>query len=87
LVSRNESDGKTEDVKYFASGKYTVTFSSNDTWTASDYTDTEALKFVAIIKNLDGTELTNSVSDNIVTCTQSAITDAECTVFVFGVRA
>jgi hypothetical protein len=87
MVSRTVEDGKAEDIKYFASGKYTIILSSNDTVTLTDFVDTENLKFAALIKNVDGTELTNSVSDNIVTCTNAGVTDAECTLFVFGVKA
>ena len=87
MVARNSEDGKAEDIKYFASGKYTVIFTTNDTYTASDFIDTENLKFAAIIKNVDGSELTNSVTNNVITCTSAAVTDAECTVFIFGVKA
>jgi hypothetical protein len=85
VIERTATDGKASDIKYFASGKYTVTFSTNDTFTATDFVDSENLKFAAIIKNLDGSELLNDVSDNVITCIDTC-SDVECTVFVFGVR-
>jgi hypothetical protein len=86
MVDRSASDGKASDVKYFAAGKYTVIFSTNDSFTADEFADSENLKFAAVIKNLDGAELTNSVSDNVITVTDTC-SDAECTVFIFGVRS
>jgi hypothetical protein len=86
MVSRTGSTEKINDIKYFGFGVYTVTFSQNDTYTASDFVDTENLKSATIVQNVDGTVLTNSIANNVVTCT-SAVTDKECTVFLFGVRS
>jgi hypothetical protein len=86
MVAVTASDSKIRDIKYFANATYTITFSTNETFTATDFVNSENLKFAAIIKNLDGSELTNSISNNVITCTGTC-SDAECTVFVFGVRA
>jgi hypothetical protein len=85
-VYRTASDSTVNDIKYFGSATYTVTFSTNDAFIAPDFIDTDDLAFVAIIKNLDGTQLANSIDNNEITCTGTC-SDAECTVFVFGVRA
>lgn len=86
MVSRSGLTEKISDIKYFAHGVYTVVFSQNDTYTASDFVDTENLKSATVIQNVDGTVLTNSIANNVVTCT-STVTDKECTVFLFGVRS
>jgi hypothetical protein len=78
-------NGKVEDVKHFAKTWYTVTFDTNDTFIAPDFVNTENLKFVAIISDLDGSELTNSVTNNVITCSGTA-SDLQCTVFVYGVK-
>jgi hypothetical protein len=87
MVSRTSQDGKAEDIKYFASGKYTLIMTTNDTHTASDFVTTENLKFAALIRNLDGVEATCIILNNVITLTQAAQTNVEYTFYVFGVRA
>lgn len=72
------------DVKYFGYAVYTVTVSTNDTFTASDFTGT--LKKAVLIMNNTGAEATVSIAGNVVTVTQTGLTNMECTLFVFGVR-
>lgn len=85
MVARTGESQKVSDIKYYGYGVYTVIFSQNDTYTASDFVDTENLKSATVIQNSDGTVLTNTIANNVVTCT-SAVTDKECSVFLFGVR-
>lgn len=86
MVSRNAETQKINDVKYYASGEYVVTFSTNDTFTCTDFIDSANLSKAVVISHADGSELTNSVLNNVVTMTNAAITDQECTLWVFGVR-
>jgi hypothetical protein len=87
VVARTASyESKLEDVHHFGKKWYTVIFTTNDTFTASDFVTTENLKFAAIISDVDGAELTNTVLNNVVTCTGTA-TDIQCTVFIYGVKA
>ena len=81
--------GRTErinDIKYYGWAIYTVTLSSLDEFTATEFVDTENLKTVTVNKNSDGTEVTTTIAFNVVTFTTEAITNQECTVYVFGVR-
>jgi hypothetical protein len=87
MVQRNAEDSQVEDVKYFAKARYTVILTSNDAFTASDFVSTENLKSVTIVKNVDGTVLTASILNNVITLSTAAVVDQECTLFVFGVRA
>lgn len=73
------------DVKYFGYAVYTVTVSTNDTFTASDFTGT--LKKAVLIRNDTGAEVTVSVAGNVITVVQAGVTNQECTLFVYGVRA
>jgi hypothetical protein len=73
------------DVKYFGYAVYTVTVSTNDTFTAVDFTGT--LKKAVLIRNDTGAEATVSVAGNVITVAQAGVTNQECTLFVYGVRA
>jgi hypothetical protein len=86
MTSRNAETQRVTDIKYYGSAEYTITMSQNDTFTATDFTDSANLKKAVLISNADGTELTNTVLLNVVTCT-SAVTNQECTLWVFGVRS
>jgi hypothetical protein len=87
MVSRTAETQKINDVKYYASGEYVVTMSQNDTFTASDFVDSANLNKAVLMSHADGSELTNTVLNNVVTCTEAGATDVECTLWVFGVRA
>jgi len=76
-----------KDIKYYAAGvDETITVSQNDTITCGDFVDTEALKKAVLMKNSDGTEVTNTVANNVIRVTGDG-TSMECTLFVFGRRA
>ena len=86
MVSRTSDTQKIEDIKYLAKGDYTLTMSQNDTFTASDFVTTENLKSATLIQISDGSVLTNTIANNVVTCT-SAVTNQKCALCVVGVRA
>jgi hypothetical protein len=87
MVARTGETSKVSDIKYYGYAVYTVTFTTNDTFTAPDFISTENLKKAEINKNSDGSDCTCTILNNVVTFTQAAITDQECTVYVFGVRS
>ena len=70
---------------YFGYAVYTVTVSTNDTFTAAEFTGT--LKKAVLIRNDTGAEVTVSVAGNVITVAQAGVTNQECTLFVYGVRA
>jgi hypothetical protein len=85
-TSENSTIAKTEETKYFGDATYTVTFTTNDTFTASDFVDSENLKQAVITSLLDGADYTCTILNNVVTLTEAAITDQKCRLYVFGVR-
>lgn len=87
MVSRNAETQKINDVKLYASGEYDITLSQNDTFTATDFVDSANLSFAVIIDLSDGSELTNTVLNNVVTCTDAGASDTPCRMWIFGVRA
>jgi hypothetical protein len=87
MVSVSASSTRTTDIKYYASAEYTATMSTNDTITANEFVSTENLKKAVIMRHSSGTELTNTVLNNVVTLTEAGITSQEVTVWVFGVRS
>lgn len=87
MVGRTPVSEKVSDIKYFGYGVYTVVVTTSDTITLDDFVTTENLKLYTILKNSDGSALTATVLNNVVTVTSAAITDQECTLFAFGVRA
>ncbi len=87
MVARDATPEKVTDIKYYGYGVYTVTLTTNDTVTLSDFVATENLKKAVCTKNSDGTDMTCTIANNVVTLTQAAITDQETTLYVFGVRA
>jgi hypothetical protein len=87
MVSRSADSQKIDDIRYYASAIYTITMTSNDTFTASEFIDTENLKAITLVKNSDGATLTTTNINNVVTLSTPAITNQECTLFIFGVRA
>lgn len=87
MVSVTAESMRTTDIKYYASAEYTATMSSNDTFTATEFVNTENLKKAVIMRHSSGAELTNSVLNNVVTLTNAGITSQEVTIWVFGVRA
>ena len=86
MVSRTADSQKGDDIKYYGWQVYTLTMSQNDTFTASEFVDTENLKVAQLNLNSDGTSATATILNNVITCTQ-AITSKECTLYVFGVKA
>lgn len=77
---------KLKDIKYYAAGvDEAIEVSQNDTITCGDFVDTENLKKAVLMKNSDGSEVTATVANNVITVT-GAVTDQECTLFVFGRR-
>jgi hypothetical protein len=85
MVSRQATTEKIRDVKVYGWGVYTVIVTLADTITLGDFVTTETLKLGTLVKNTDGTVVTTTLLNNIVTVT-GASTDTECTLFAFGVR-
>lgn len=87
MVSRDSDQQQINTLQYFADATYTFTLTLNDTFTLADFVDTENLKFVAIIKLLDGAEVTCTYAANNVVTVTGAGTDMICRVYAFGVRS
>ena len=86
MGSVSADSSRVTDIKYYASAEYTMTMNSNDTFTATEFSNSENLKKAVIMRHSSGAELTNSVLNNVVTLTQAGITSQEVTIWIFGVR-
>ncbi len=86
MVDRSETLCKVADVKYYAWGVYDVEVSQNDTVTLGDFVTSSNLSKAVLMRKSDGSELTCTVANNVITVT-SAATNAICVLFAFGVKA
>jgi hypothetical protein len=86
LVDRSETLKKIGDVKYYGWAVYEVQVSLNDTVTLDDFSSALNLAKGVLMKQSDGSEVTCSIANNVVTVT-GAGTNIECVLFVYGVRA
>jgi len=90
MVLKTADESHVKDVKYFGFADYTIVFSQNDTFAAPDFVTTSNPSFAVVINNATGVEIvcdyTNTPPSNVITVT-GGCTNAECTVWVYGVRA
>lgn len=87
MVARTPDESKLNEWHYFADAVYSYTLTQNDTFTLTEFVDTENLKFVAIINKLTGAEITCTFAANNVVTVTGACTNAVCRVYAFGVKA
>ena len=88
MTNQQATNQKIEDVKYYGYGTYTVSFSQNDTFSPLDFEATVNPSFAVVINNASGAQITctYAAGTNQITVTGACL-NAECTVFVYGVRA
>jgi hypothetical protein len=86
LVARDAELQKIGDIKVYAYGVYNVQVSLNDTVPLSDFSDSENLTRAVLNKKTDGSAVACDISNNIVEVTDS-VTNVDCVLYVFGVRA
>jgi hypothetical protein len=88
MVSRTpDKQEPIHSIQYFADATYTFTLTQNDTFTLSDFVDTENLKYVKITKVLDAANVTCTYAANNVVTVTNAGTNMVCRVYAFGVLA
>lgn len=63
-----------------------VEMSQNDTVTIGELSSAENIKVATLVRKTDGTELTCTIANNQVTCTNAG-TNMRCVLFLFGVKA
>ena len=85
MVAVSGTCEKIEEAKQYGWAVYTLTWTSADSFTISDFVSTENLKNATFIQNSDGAEVAVVVLNNKVTL-GGAVTDVKGTLFVFGVR-
>lgn len=87
MVARTPTETKLNTWQFYSDAVYSFTLTQNDTFTLTEFVDTENLKFVAVINKSTGAEITCTYAAlNVVTVT-GACTDAPCRVYAFGVKA
>lgn len=88
MVLKTADESHVKDVKYYGFADYTVVFSINDTFAAPDFVTTANPSFAVVINNSTGATIacTYVAGTNVITVI-GACTNAECTVWVYGVRA
>ncbi len=86
MVDRTYQVNRQSDIKYFIWLEIDVEMSQNDTVTLQEFSSTENIKVATLVKKSDLTVLTNSISNNQVTCTNAG-TNMQCVLFLAGVKA
>lgn len=86
MVDRDYQINKQADVKVYIWMEVDVEMSQNDTVTISEFSSAENIKVATLVRKSDLTVLTNSISNNQVTCTNAGI-NMQCVLFVAGVKA
>ena len=88
MVSFSPSASKLKDIKYFGWAIYDDLYplSTNDTVVCPEFIDDIALKQALLINDADGALITSSITLNVVTVTQAAVSNVHCTLFVYGQR-
>jgi hypothetical protein len=61
--------------------------SQNDTITIGDFTASSNIPFAAIVKQSDGTQLTCTISNNVVTLTSPVVANTRVIIFAMGIAA
>jgi len=84
-VDRSESAVKFGDVKYGYHKAYEVEVSQNDTIILGDFDTTVALDHALLWKKSDRTEVTASITLNVVTVT-GAGSNMDCILYAVGVK-
>jgi len=86
LVDRTYQVNRQADIKYYIWLEVDVEVSQNDTVTLQEFSAVENLKVATLVRKSDLTVLTNSISNNQMTCTNAGI-NMQCVLFVAGVKA
>lgn len=88
MVSYTPSASKVKEIKYYGWAVYEDIYplDTNDTLTCPEFTDDINLKKAVLINDSSGAEITTTIALNVVTVSQAAISDAHCTLFVYGQR-
>lgn len=63
-----------------------VQVSTSDTITLAGFVNNQAILHATVIKKTDGSELTNTIANNVITVTGTA-TNIDCLYFAYGYKA
>jgi hypothetical protein len=85
LVDRSYLVNKQIDIKYFGWMEVDVELSQNDTVTFDEFSATENLRVAALVRKSDALELTCSIANNQVICTNAGV-NMQCVLFLVGVK-
>lgn len=90
MVSYSGSASKIKDIKQYGWAVYEYPdlplLDTNDTYTCSEFTYDIDLSHALLVNNATRAEITCTVSLNVVTVSQASVSDAHCTLFVYGQR-
>lgn len=90
MTGYSGSASKIKDIKQYSWAVYEYPdlplLDTNDTYTCADFTDDIDLNHAYLVDNSTRLEITCTVTLNVVTVSQAAVTDAHCTLFVYGQR-
>jgi hypothetical protein len=87
MADRSYTTKKLLDGIYFNAEFGEVTVSQNDTFTLGNFSTTTNLSNVYIMKNVDGTEMTQTHAANNVVTVTGAGTNVLCVYMAYGVKA
>ena len=88
MTSFTPSASKIKDIKLYGWAVYEDLYptGTNDTFTCPEFTDDVNLKKAVLINDASGAEVTTTIALNVVTVSQALVSDAHCTLFVYGQR-
>lgn len=87
MVDRTESELKGDTIEVGIWRVYEVQVSTNDTITLDAFTASANLDNVMLCKKSDRTEVTTSITNNVVDVTGAGLTNVDCILFAIGVAA
>jgi len=88
MVSYTPSAKTVKDIKFFGWALYEELYPTDtgDTFTCPEFTDDVNLSQALLVDDSSGAEITTTIALNVVTVSQEAVSDAHCTLYVYGRR-
>lgn len=87
MVTRNYQINKQQDIKYYTWLELDVEMSQSDvTQPIRELSSTEDIKIAVLVRKSDAAQLTTTISNNQVTCTNAGL-NMQCVLFVVGVKS
>lgn len=87
MVDRTEEQLKGDTIEVGRWDVYEVEVSTSDTITLGEYSTSQNLDAVKLIKKSDRSDVTTTISNNEITVTGAGLTNIKCILFAAGIEA